>query len=483
MSKSIKSNYIYTLINVISGMIFPLITFPYASRILEADGIGTVSFLNTIIGYIVLLTSLGIPTYGIRAISQVRDNYHETNKTALEILILHVLLTFIGYILIFLICFTVSQVKENITLFLLLSTSIILTTIGCPWFFNGVEDFKFITIRSLLVRTGSIVLLFIFVKEKGDLIYYAAYTVLATVGNNVINLFRLRNKYIKQAPVSFKDLEIKRHIRPAFQIFMFNIITSIYLKLDILMLGLMKDVNSVGYFTAASNLVHIFVSLINALGQATLPRLSNLYATKQNEKFATLSQKAYRFIQMICFPIAFGIFALAPTLIFIFCGNSFAQAVTTTRILSFVVIAIGMSNLFGMQILYPMGRMKIVNISVTIGASINLFLNIFLIHFFSQDGAAIATIIAESSVMATQIIMSRKYLPFHIINRWSLNYIISTLIMFSVCQLLCQLEMLQFLKLILIPIVGAIVYITVLLILKDTLVLELYSNYIKKLRK
>lgn len=177
MAKSLKANYLFNLANTISGLLFPLITFPYASRILLADGIGQINFFQSIIQYITLLTCLGIPMYAIREVAKIRENIEERNKVTVEILLLHASLTVVGYIIMILLVATVTKIQVDILLFLLLSTTIFFTAIGCEWFYQGVEDFKYITIRGLIVKTISVILLFLLVKTKEDIMWYAAYSV------------------------------------------------------------------------------------------------------------------------------------------------------------------------------------------------------------------------------------------------------------------------------------------------------------------
>ena len=164
MARSIKENFIYNMIGTVSGFLFPMITFPYVSRVIMAEGLGQVQFYNSIINYVVLLTGLGIPLYATREIARVRDNLKDLSKTTTEIIFLNLILNILGYAAVFIMCFTIDEVMHNIPLFLLLSTSIVLTTIGCTWFFSGVEDFKYITIRGLVVRIVSTIFLFLFVK-------------------------------------------------------------------------------------------------------------------------------------------------------------------------------------------------------------------------------------------------------------------------------------------------------------------------------
>lgn len=195
MSRSITANYIFNLLNTISGILFPLITFPYSSRILLAEGIGEVNFYQSIISYISLVVGLGIPLYAVREIARVRNDRKQLNVTTIEILSLHGITTLIGYLVVAILCFTVPKIQTDLPLFLLLSSSIFLTTIGCEWFYKGIEDFKYITVRGLIVRMIGIILLFTLVKTKNDILWYGITITLTSVGNSVFNFIRLR-KYL-----------------------------------------------------------------------------------------------------------------------------------------------------------------------------------------------------------------------------------------------------------------------------------------------
>lgn len=183
MSQSIKKNFVFNLINTVSALVFPLITFPYASRILMADGIGQVQFFQSIINYVVLLTSIGIPLYGIKEIARARDNKEELSRTTIELVTLSVILSLVGYIIVAILCLTVGKVQENIPLFLILSSTILITSIGCPWFYSGIEDFKYITVVGILVKTLCAIFLFCIVKTRNDLLLYGAYTVAGSIGS------------------------------------------------------------------------------------------------------------------------------------------------------------------------------------------------------------------------------------------------------------------------------------------------------------
>lgn len=481
MSSSIRENFIYNIINTVCGLLFPLVTYPYAFRILTANGIGIVNFLNSIISYIVLLTSLGIPLYGIREIARVRDNPRELTRTTIEIISLNLFLNIIGYLIVFILCLTIPEIKELWGLFILLSTSIIFTTLGCQWFYSGIEDFKYITIRGLIVRIACTVFLFLVVKSKNDLYWYALYTVLITSGNYIINFICLKNK-ISVKSISISELNILKHIKPASAVFIFSLITSIYLNLDKVMLGFMQDAKSVGYYTASSQIAHILITIVAALGAVMLPRSSNLIKLGKFEDFYRLLKKAYYFIIMLAMPLCIGCFIMAPVLIHVFCGSGYDPAIQTLRILCPIIIALGVSNLIGLQMLYPMDLIKLVTFSTCIGATINFTLNVLLIPLFSQDGAAIASVAAECSVTITQIILAKKYIKFYLFSKQFFLYLGASIIMGSCCYLVLLLGFKDIINLIFTPILGMFIYIFILSVFKDKFIIELRHIITSKLK-
>ncbi|WP_301706566.1 oligosaccharide flippase family protein, partial [uncultured Parabacteroides sp.] len=275
---SIKRNFVLNLLNTVTALLFPLITFPYASRILFAEGIGRVQFFLSIIDYITLCTALGIPLYAVREIARVRDDTVLRSKTTTEILLLHALLTLAGYGVVLLLAFTIAKIEVDVPLFLLLSATLFFNAIGVAWFYQAIEDFKYITIRTLIVRVVSLVALFVFVKNRNDLFYYAAILVIANVGSNVFNFFRLR-KYILFIP--WKELNLWKHLKPALRIFILNLMISIYVNLDSIMLGFLKDEQAVGFYTAATRVTKAVIGIVSSLGMVLLPRFSNMISNRQ----------------------------------------------------------------------------------------------------------------------------------------------------------------------------------------------------------
>lgn len=358
MAQSVKVNYILNLINTGTQMLFPLITFPYICRVIEADGIGQINFFQSIISYISLFTCLGIPMYAIREIARDRSDVVQMNRTAMEILLLHSMLTLVGYAIVAILCLTVPQIQVNIPLFLILSLTIFFTAIGCEWFYQGIEDFKYITIRGLIIKTVSVVLLFIFVKSKTDLLYYGCYTVFGVLGGNIFNFFRLR-KYIHRENIIFSELHIKRHVKPVLKVFSFSVVTSIYLQLNTVLLGFLKNALAVGYFAAATKVMQMLLTMSACLGSVMMPRASHLIAENKEDEFNRLIQKSYDFTLAIALPMTIGLIFCAPSLITALCGVKFEHSILPSQIIAPIILMVAISNVFGIQVLFPKGKVRI----------------------------------------------------------------------------------------------------------------------------
>ena len=461
-------------------MLFPLITFPYACRVIEPEGIGQVNFFSSIIGYISLFTCLGIPMYAVREIARDRNDVVKMNRTAVEILLLHSLLSFAGYLIVAILCLTVPQIKVDIPLFLILSLTIFFTAIGCEWFYQGIEDFKYITIRGLIVKVVSVALLFLFVKTKDDLIYYGAYTVIGILGGNIFNFFRLR-KYIHKENIIFSKLNISRHIKPVLQVFSFNVVTSVYLQLNPVLLGFFKGALAVGYFTAATKIMYVVMKLSSCLGVVMMPRTSNLIAEHKEDEFNKLIQKSYDFTIAISLPLTCGLLVAAPYIIKVLCGQEFIPATFASQIIAPIILMVGISNVMGIQVLYPKGKIKTVIHCCLIGAIVDLLLNIILIPFFSYDGTAIAYLGAEVATTVSMYLIAKRDLPIHFFKKSHIDYLLGSVLMSTVVLAVPLFGELSSISILSLQIsIGAFVYFFYLMARRDTFLIQIVSKIRKK---
>ena len=476
---SLKVNILLNYINTIAGLIFPIITFPYASRVLLPEGIGVVNFQNSIIGYIVLFTSLGIPLYGVREIAKCRNDLELRDRTAVEITILSIVLSLLGYIAVWLLGEYVPRIREELTLFYILSLTIIFSGIGVHWFYQGIEDFLFVTVRGLIFRILFAVSLFIFVKDKDDLLIYGIIIVGSTVGNSVINFVHLR-KYLQPSRIQWKKLNVARHIKPAFHIFLLNVIISIYIRLNIIMLGFMVDDRAVGLFTAGMKLTYLIRIFVTSLGAVMLPRCSHLIGENKIEEFNAVITKSYHFLMFMAIPMTFGIILLARPITLCFCGADFMGAVAVVIITAPTIILIGQTNIIGIQILYPFGKVNTVIYSTLFAAIINVVLNILLIPSLKEVGAAISTLATEFSVLLFQLHYGKKYIPFALFEKHIVRYLITSVIT-AVCISLCFLLENVWWQLAAGSIIGISIYLIILHIGKDPVYKEIVGLFLNRI--
>lgn len=475
MAQSVKVNYILNLINTGTQMLFPLITFPYVCRVIEADGIGQINFFQSIISYISLFTCLGIPMYAIREIARDRSDVVQMNRTAMEILLLHSMLTLVGYAIVAILCLTVPQIQVNIPLFLILSLTIFFTAIGCEWFYQGIEDFKYITIRGLIIKTVSVVLLFIFVKSKADLLYYGCYTVFGVLGGNIFNFFRLR-KYIHRENIIFSELHIKRHIKPVLKVFSFSVVTSIYIQLNTVLLGFLKNALAVGYFAAATKVMQMLLMMSYCLGSVMMPRASHLIAENKEDEFNRLIQKSYDFTLAIALPMMIGLIFCAPSLITALCGVKFEHSILPSQIIAPIILMVAISNVFGIQVLFPKGKINIVTLCCGIGAVADLILNLCLIPFFSYIGTSIAYLGAEVATTVSMYFIGRKYIPIIYFKKSHLTYALGCVVMAFALYGLSLLQLPTLTILLLQGCCGVLAYFIILCICKDEMLVQILSK-------
>lgn len=477
---SIKDNIILNGIKTITELLFPVVTFPYAARVLMPDGIGAVNFQNSIISYIVLLTNLGIPMYAVKEVAKYRDDKKQRDKITIEIIILSTTLCLFGYIAVWALAEFVPQINRQATLFYTLSLSVILSSIGVNWFYNAIEDFKFITIRAIIIRTFAAAALFIFVKDSSDLLIYGIIIVGSSVGNNLINFVHLR-KHISLKPLRINELNLFRHLKPAFRVFMLNLIISLYLQLNSIMIGFMSGDDAVGYYTAGTKISHIGLTLIGSLGTVLLPRCSHLIKSGQMETFESIIKKSLNVTLALSIPMTVGLMVLAAPLTIVLCGIEFMDSIPVLYLNAPVIIFISLTNVMGIQILYPMDKIKLVIYSVSGGAITNLILNFVLIPSFGATGAALSTLVAELTVLIIQLVSGKSYYPFKTHDILSLRYLIGSLIMGIASYTSTLTVSTNLSKLIMGACVGFAVYSIFLILIKDSLMMEMKTIVLKKL--
>lgn len=406
MSKqeSLKLNFIMNAILTMSSFIFPLITFPYVSRILLPEGTGKVSFATSVISYFALFAQLGIPTYGIRACAKIRDNRNELTRTVHEIFIINIIMMAIAYAAFVIALFTVPRLQEDKSLMLIISTTMIFNAIGMEWLYKALEQYTYITIRSIIFKFVALVAMFLLVHEKSDYVIYGGISILASSASNVFNFFHAR-KYIGIRPAENYDL--KRHWKPIAVFFAMSCATTIYAHLDTVMLGFMKTDTDVGYYNAATKIKGILVSVVTSLGTVLLPRASYYVEHRMMDEFKNITYKAINFVFLVATPLSVYFILFAKEGIFFLSGEAYAGAIVPMQVIMPTLLFIGLSNIMGIQILVPLGKEKVVLYSEIAGAIIDMIINWFLIPSMASTGTAIGTVVAEAVVAIWQYIALR----------------------------------------------------------------------------
>lgn len=414
MAKSIKINFLYNILLNISSVVFPLITAPYVSRVLEPDGVGLNNFANTYAGYFALVALLGIPTYGVREVSKVRDDKEVLCQLISQLMSIATITTIIVSLLYFTTIVLVGQLTENYIIFFLAGFAIYLAPFKINWFYQGIEEFGFIAFRSLIIKTISVVLLFIFVNDKGDLIAYLFLCVFGNVCADIWNYIKMWKCGIKP---HFTIKGLSQHINPLLLLFSSSIAVSIYTVLDTLMLGFIKDYEEVGFYTNAMHMSKVILSAVTSLSIVVVPRVSYYVKSKDFIKISELMNKSFSVVSFLAFPVAFGLACISPFFVPLFFGAKFMGSVIPLMILSMLIIAIGLNNLTGVQILIGMGRDKLFLYSVLVGTLSNFIMNLFFIPLWGAVGASISSVIAEIVILFVTTYFVYHYTQIRIENK------------------------------------------------------------------
>jgi len=398
---SLKRNIIMNALLTISSLIFPLITFPYVSRILSPAGMGKVSFAISLISYFSIFAQLGIPTYGVRVCAKVRNNKQKLTRIAQELLIINLIMDIVSYLALFLAFNFVSKLKEEKFLYFIVSTTILFTSVGMEWLYKALEQYKYITIRSIVFKFVSLLGMFLLIHEKQDYIIYGALSIFASSASCILNFINAR-KYINLKPVG--GYNFKLHLKPIIIFFSMSCATTIYGNLDSVMLGFIKGDINVGYYGAAVKVKNILVGIVTSLGSVLLPRTSFFVENGKMGEFCRITRKAFKFVFVIAFPLLIYFMIFSKETILILSGKEYMGSIIPMAVIMPTLLLIGLSNITGLQILVPLGKEKVVLYSEIGGVVTNVIFNSILIPLLAEIGAAIGTVIAETVVLVIQCI-------------------------------------------------------------------------------
>lgn len=470
--KSISKNYLYQLSYQILALIIPLITTPYISRVLGAEGIGIYSFTYSIATYFILFGSLGIAMYGQREIAYVQDKKEERSRIFWEIVILRLVLMTISATVFY---FAYCTGEEYQLYYKILLIELFSNAIDISWFFQGLEEFKKTVTRNFIIKAAFTICIFIFVKSPADLTKYF----FVAIGGNLLgnlSLWIYVPKYVQK--IKIKSLKVFRHLKHTFFLFIPQIATQVYTILDKTMIGyIVADKSEVGYYEQAQKVINILLTLVTSLGTVMVPRMANTFASGDKEQMKRYLQNSFKFTYTIAFPVMLGVIAVSANFVPIFFGEGYESVVPLINILAITILFIGMSNVTGTQLLLPTKRQKEFTISVTIGAIVNFVLNWIFIYHYRAIGGAITTVISEILVAGIQLWFLRKEWDLKEILKLARNNVIAGVLMFIVAYGIGMVISNPVLGIVLQMAAGVAVYGITLLLLKDPFVFYLLERF------
>ncbi len=471
MKKSIAKNYIYNLIYQMLTILLPLITTPYLSRVLGAEPIGIYGYTISIVTYFILFGTLGVSMYGQREIAYLQQDKKGRSKTFWEIVTIRTITLSISILLFYLVY---GRIGEYAIYYRILIVQLVANLFDISWLFQGIEEFDKTVIRNLVVKLLSLVLIFLVIKTPSDLWkYFAIYVGSELIGN--LTLWLYLPKYLEK--IKIKELELKKHLRPTLSLFVPQIAIQIYTVLDKTMIGVItKDMSEVGYYEQAQKIVKAALTAISALQLVMNSRIASAYAENNKEEVKECLKKSFNFVWFLATPMMFGLIAVAKNFVPLFYGDGFEGVTPILISTAPILLAIGLNGVTGVQYLVQIGKQNIFTISVTIGAIVNLILNIILIHYFKGVGAAIASVIAELVIFGIQLRYFREQFRIIEILELSVKCIISGIIMFIVVITITKYMPVSVINTAIQILTGAIVYVLMLIILKYSFLKDLYGQ-------
>ncbi len=428
--KSIAKNYIYNMVYQVLILILPLITTPYLSRVLGAEGIGIYSYTYTIVTYFILFGSLGVSLYGQREIAYAQENVEARKKIFIEIILFRFITIGIAVIAYFFLFMNGERYQVYYRILLL---ELIAAAFDISWFFQGMEEFKRTVTRNVLVRICSVTLVFVLVKTSEDLATYTLiYSIADLVGNLLLWLYL--PKYLKG--VKIKNINVLQHVPQIALLFIPQIANQIYKMLDTTMIGkLVEDKSELGFYEQGQKVIRLLLTIVTSLGVVMIPRMASTFASGDKKKVNEYMKMSFRFVFFLAFPIMFGIISISKDFVPIFFGEGYDKVAILINIISPIILLMGIANVLGTQYLIPTKRQKEYTISIIIGLIVNLILNYILIIKFAAIGASISTVFSQLVIDLIQAYYIRNELNFKELLKTGYRYLFVSIIMFMFCKL------------------------------------------------
>lgn len=476
-NKSIKKNFIYNLILTSLNLIFPLVTSPYLSNILGPTNIGKVNYATSVVSWFTLFAAFGIPRYGIREIARSRDNKKDLTNVFWNLLLIQFILSIIAIIIYLIIIFNVKVFKEDLVLYILMTMTIILNIFSIDWFYQGIEEYGYVTIRNISVKLISLALIFLMIRKHDDFLLYAVINIFALGFNNILNYAHTK-KYIDK---KIYEIKIKFYLKELKMYFLTTLVITLYTQIDQIFVGTYSQTD-LAYYMRSKMVLNVGFGVVNSIVTVLIPRTAYLIENDY-EKYSEIVNDSINYIYILALPGFFGILLLSKQIMLLLGGESFLPATYSLNIISISIIINSIGGWQVNQILLPHRKETLAFNTQFFAAIISFVLNAIFVPKFSYIGAAVIWIFVETFlaiIVAIFIKISCKGINIKYINKSMLKYLIASIMMSIPILIIRNIFTSSMLIILLSLIVSPIVYFTVIILLKDKLVTDVIKGMSQK---
>ena len=428
--KSLKLNAFLNLVKQACSILFPLITFPYVSRVLGSNGFGQYNFSFTVADYFIIFAALGISSYAIREGAKYRNNRDITEKFCREVFTINCISTVIAVIALAFVFLLFRSLDNYRMIIIIISSQMILATVGADWINSIYEDYIYITLRYIVIQVISLILIFVYVRDSSDIAKYAVITTFASAGGNLLNILYVR-KYVKLKFVLSGDL--LRHLKPVLILFANTLAISIYVNADITMLKFYQPDSVVGLYSLASRIYNITKRLISAMIIVTTARLA-FYSKNDNAAYKTTAKRTFNALIFILLPCMAGLITMSRQIVLLVGGPEYIDAWLPLCILSVAMLFALASSFYSNCVLIIFDCDRALLTATSVSALVNVGLNLIILPWIGMTGAAITTLIAEAINFGVQLFYSKKIIGDKLLEKEDLiKTIIGTAIVLVIC--------------------------------------------------
>lgn len=475
--KSLTINSIFYLGNQLLNILFPLFTGIYVARVLLPENIGEVAYAQNIVQYFVIFSFLGLPTYGLREISRVRGNRTQLNKVFSELYIINFCSTLFFLLLYTILILEIDVLRDDISLYSIVGGSIAINFLNISWLYDGLEEFQVVTTRNALFKFLCVILLVIFVRSREDYLWYAAISVVGIAGNSLVNML-LSTRYVS---FTLRGLSFVRHLKPIVFLVAVNFAIEIYTLVDVTMLGIMSGATNVAFYSYGSRMSKILMTVVNSFTMVIVPRMVLYYREGKINEYNLLLTKTFKLIVLLSIPMIIGLQFIADDLVTMLYGQVFLNSAVILKILCLLLVISPTGYLLGSRVMLATNQENKMLISVSIGAIVNLLGNFILIQQYAEFGAAIASVISEIIVMIVYVSFGRRYFSLSGVTHSLVRILLASLAMAATLILIYSLQISIYIRILLELTVGIIVYFSVLLLLKEEIIYDLFVKINKRI--